>query len=98
VAIETFGDPATEDLYHGRRTGRVKRFPPDIRDRACQKLDLMNSANRLEDPRIAAGNNLEPLKGKLRGFHSIRVNDQWRLVFKWSSAGPSLVQLVDYHS
>lgn len=98
VAIQSFGDAATEDLYHGRPTGRVKRIPPDIRSRANQKLDLLNAAARLDDLRIPSGNNLEPLKGKLKGFHSIRVNDQWRVVFKWTPAGPATVGLVDYHS
>ena len=96
--IEGFGDKATEDLYHGRRTKRVARFPADGVAAALRKLDMMNAAQVLEDLRVPPGNRLEALKGDLAGRHSIRVNDQWRLVFRWKEGGPAGVSLVDYHS
>jgi len=95
--IESFGDPATEDLFHGRQTGRVRRFPPDILRVALRKLDMVNSAYLLQDLRVPPGNRLEALKGDLQGFHSIRVNDQWRIVFRWSGHSAHQVSLTDYH-
>ena len=82
--IESFGDPATEDLFHNRQTRRVHRFPPDILRAALRKLDVIEAAQRLQDLRSPPGNRLESLKGDLRGFHSIRVNSQWRIIFRWS--------------
>lgn len=95
--IESFGDRATEDLYHGNATGRVKRFPADIIPAALRKLDMLNAAHVLEDLKVPPGNRLEALRGKRSGYFSIRVNAQWRIVFKWSGGGAFEVSLVDYH-
>jgi len=95
--IESFGDRATEDLYHGRFTARVKRYPADILPVALRKLDILNAAHVLEDVQSPPGNKLEALQGDRKGFHSIRVNVRWRIVFKWSGAGAREVALVDYH-
>ena len=62
-----------------------------------RKLDMLNYAADLRDLRSPPGNRLEALKGNWRGFHSIRVNDQWRVVFRWSESGPEDVDVVDYH-
>lgn len=97
MGIHTFGDAATADLYHGRHTSRVRRFPSDVApEGALRKLDVINAAHRLDDLRSPPGNRLEPLKGDLKGFHSIRVNDQWRIIFRWED-GANDVSLVDYH-
>ncbi len=64
---------------------------------ALRKLDMLNAAAELQDLRVPPGNRLEVLRGDLSGLHSVRVNDQWRLVFKWTDAGPASVRLVDYH-
>jgi proteic killer suppression protein len=64
---------------------------------AVRKLDALNAATGLEDLRSPPGNRLEPLRGELRGLHSIRVNDQWRIVFRWRDAEARDVQLTDYH-
>ena len=96
--IEGFDDKATGDLYHGRRTKRVAKFPADLVGAALRKLDMLNAAQVLEDLRVPPGNRLEALKGDRAGQHSIRVNDQWRLVFRWGEGGPAGVSLVDYHS
>jgi toxin HigB-1 len=96
MSIRSFGDPATADLFHGRKTVRVRRFPQDILSIALRKLDVINAAHKLDDLRSPPGNRLELLKGNLAGFHSIRVNDQWRLVFRWEN-GANEVSLVDYH-
>jgi proteic killer suppression protein len=95
--IVSFGDQATADLYHGRRSARVRRIPADIAPAVARKLDLINAANQLRDLRSPPGNRLEVLRGDWKGFHSIRVNDQWRIVFQWSDGHAHEVQLVDHH-
>ena len=74
--IHSFGDPATEDLFHGRHTNRVRRFPQTILSSMRRKLDVINAAHELSDLRVLPGNRLEALQGDLDGFHSIRVNNQ----------------------
>ncbi|MHB1137071.1 MAG: type II toxin-antitoxin system RelE/ParE family toxin [Coriobacteriia bacterium] len=96
--IVSFGDRATEDLYHGRPTSRARRFPNDIVNIALVKLDMLESAATVLDLKSPPGNRLEALRGGLRGFHSIRVNDQWRIVFRWENSGAHDVRLMDYHS
>ena len=95
--IESFRDAATEDLYHNRPTRRVRRFPPDIVTAALRKLDVLAGAHELLDLRSPPGNRLEALRGDLEGFHSIRVNDQWRIIFRWSANSAHDVSLTDYH-
>lgn len=95
--IVSFKDNATADLYHGRQTNRVKKFPPDVTRIALRKLDIINAAYRVEDLREPHGNRLKILKGELLGYYSIRVNDQWRLVFRWEGNDAEDVSLMDYH-
>ena len=95
--IVSFGDPATEALYHGAPDRRTRRFPHDIVKTSLRKLDMLEAAVVLEDLRVPPGNRLETLKGELKGRHSIRVNDQWRIVFLWTPQGPADVRLIDYH-
>jgi len=96
--IVSFADRATEALYHGEAAGLVRRIPPDIRAAALRKLDMLDAAHVLLDLRSPPGNRLEALRGDLAGRHSVRVNDPWRVVFRWSEAGPEEVRLTDYHS
>jgi toxin HigB-1 len=95
--IISFGDPATEDLYHGRQTRRVLHFPQPIISAALRKLDMISAASKLVDLRVPPGNHLEALKGDLEGFHSIRINDQWRIIFRWEQGGAKQVSIKDYH-
>jgi proteic killer suppression protein len=95
--IVSFGDRATEDLYHDRPTSRARRFPRDIVDLALVKLDMIAGASATLDLRSPPGNRLEVLKGDRKGFHSIRVNEQWRIVFRWEGTDAHAVSLVDYH-
>jgi proteic killer suppression protein len=96
--IVSFGDAATEDLFNGVRSARVRALPQDVTKRALHRLDALNAAATVVDLRVPPSNNLEQLAGDLEGFWSIRVNSQWRIIFKWKgAAGPSEVQLVDYH-
>jgi toxin HigB-1 len=94
--IFSFGDAATEDLYHGNNTARVRSLPQDVRARALDKLDILDAATSLEDLRAPPSNHLEKLTGNLAGYHSIRVNKQWRIAFRWDG-GAHEVRLLDYH-
>lgn len=96
--IASFGDSATEDPFNGRRSSRVRRFPASIRVTALEKLDVLNAAGNLQDLRSPPGNRLEVLRGDLRGFHGVRVNRRWRIVFRWVAGEANDVRLVDYHS
>ena len=95
--IESFGDRTTEDLYHNRPTSRARRFPQDVAAQALVKLDMLNGSSAVLDLQSPPGNRLEALKGDLKGLHSIRVNDQWRLVFRWEGSSAYDVRLMDYH-
>jgi proteic killer suppression protein len=95
--IVSFGDAATEEIYDGKKSARVRRFGDDVLKAAERKLDMIEAADRLEDLKISPGNRLEALKGGLRGFHSIRVNDQWRVVFRWEKGAAAEVRVTDYH-
>jgi proteic killer suppression protein len=91
--IRSFRDRATERLWSG---AFVKRFS-GIEKQAVRKLDMLHHARDLNDLRAPPANRLEALAGERRGQHSIRVNDQWRICFRWSKEGPIDVEIVDYH-
>lgn len=91
--IQSFSDRDTEQLF---RTERNKRFNAVARV-ALRKLIQMNHAGTLADLAVPPGNRLEALKGNLGGLHSIRINDQWRIVFRWTADGPGEVRILDYH-
>ena len=95
--ILSFGDPITEDLYHGRSSARVRRYPTSILPVALRKLDMLAGAHALIDLRTPPGNRLEALKGDRQDFYSIRINDQYRIVFRWEGHDASQVSIVDYH-
>ena len=95
--IVSFGDKATEAVFHGTPIRLLKRFPVDVLKKASQKLDYLNGASDLTDLEAPPGNRLESLKGDLKGLHSIRVNDQWRIVFRWQGSDAREVRLTDYH-
>ena len=95
--IASFGDEVTADLFHGRNTSRVRRLPQNVHRRALNKLDILNAASQLIDLRSPPGNRLEALRGDLQGFHSIRVNNQWRIIFEWRNGEAHQVELIDYH-
>ena len=94
--IVSFGDAATGDLYNGVSSAKVRAFPTDIVKGARRKLSALNAAISLDVLAFIPGNRLEALKGALAGFHSVRVNSQWRIVFKWDNGAHS-VRLMDYH-
>lgn len=92
--IESFGDAATESIYRGLR---VRGLPGDIQERARRKLRMINQARIVEDLQIPPGNRLEQLKGNLNGFWSIRINQQWRVIFRWQDGSKHDVRIIDYH-
>jgi len=91
--IQSFDDRNTEQLF---RTEANRQFSAIARV-ALRKLIQLNQAVTLNDLKVPPGNRLEPLKGQLAGFHSIRVNDQWRIIFQWTNSGAARVAIVDYH-
>jgi proteic killer suppression protein len=95
--IDSFGDRRTEDLYHGRETSRSRRVSAALREATLFKLDMLNAATSISDLRSPPSNRLEKLRGELRDFHSIRVNDQRRVIFRWTNGEASAVRLIDYH-
>jgi proteic killer suppression protein len=97
IVIVSFADQATEDPYHNRPTARARRFPPDTVAIALVKLDMLNATGAVRDLGSPPGNRLEALRGQLAGRHSIRLNDQWRLVLRWGGNNAHDVGLTDYH-
>jgi proteic killer suppression protein len=95
--IQSFGNRLAEDLYDDKDTKSVRRIPRELHRRARRKLLFLHDAAELRDLRKPPGNRLEPLKGDWRGFHSIRINDQWRIVFRWQNGNAYEVQVIDYH-
>lgn len=93
MSIQSFRCKDTESLFNGNR---VRKFQ-SIEKGAMLKLAMLNAAGNLDDLRVPPGNRLEALKGKRRDQHSIRVNDQFRICFRWTAAGPEDVEICDYH-
>lgn len=92
--IGSFACAETERIFHGERS---RRLAPDIQNTARRKLRYLHRARVLQDLAMPPGNRLEALKGKRRGQHSIRVNDQWRICFVWQEGQAERVEIVDYH-
>jgi proteic killer suppression protein len=95
--IESFANRLAEDLFDDRRSKAVLRFSPELIRAARRKLLYLHDAAGLGDLRHPPGNRLEALKGEWKGFHSIRINDQRRIVFRWDAGNAHEVQVVDYH-
>jgi proteic killer suppression protein len=96
--IVSFKDDGTEDVFDGRDTKNVRKAcPSDLVKVARRKLDQVNQAARLDDLRVPPNNRLEKLKGDREGQHSIKINDQWRVCFRWTDGGAEEVEIVDYH-
>jgi toxin HigB-1 len=91
--IRSFGDKQTQALFADRFVSRFQ----GVGRRAKRKLEAVNAAGRLEDLKVPPSNRLEKLKGDLEGYHSIRVNDQWRVIFKWLDGDAQEVRIVDYY-
>lgn len=95
--IESFGNRLAEDLFLDRQTKEVRQFPAELRRAARRKVLFLHDAAELGDLRVPPGNRLEALRGRMKGLHSIRINDQWRVVFRWEHGSAFDVAVVDYH-
>lgn len=96
--IQSFHDAASEDVYNGVDSKRARKaLPSNLYSVALRKLDYLDAAAVLDDLRVPPGNRLELLYGDRAGQHSIRINDQYRVCFVWTDAGPEEVEITDYH-
>jgi proteic killer suppression protein len=92
--IMNFRSRETERIWHGSFS---RKLPRDIQETALRKLRMLNNAKVLGDLAVPPNNRLEALRGGRAGQHSIRINDQWRICFRWTDGGPSDVEIIDYH-
>jgi proteic killer suppression protein len=92
--ILSFGDKDTESIWNGIR---VKNLPLEIQNVGRRKLRMLNNSQSILDLKIPPSNRLEKLSGKLSDYYSIRINDQWRIIFKWNDGQSENVKIIDYH-
>lgn len=92
--IISFGSKDTEKIWEGERT---KRIPIEIQQIGRRKLRMLNNSQDIQDLRIPPSNRLEKLSGKLNDFYSVRINDQWRIIFRWENNHALEVEIIDYH-
>ena len=92
--IKSFNSKKTEKIWEGIRSTKL---PNEIQNVARRKLRMLNNSVDLQDLRIPPSNRLEKLKGNFKDYHSIRINDQWRIIFKWVKGHSTNVEIVDYH-
>ena len=92
--ILSFGSKETEKIWNGER---VKKFPTEIQQIGRRKLRMLNNSQNIIDLKIPLSNHLEKLGGNLKNFYSIRINDQWRIIFEWENNQAREVEIIDYH-
>ena len=92
--IVSFGSKETENIWNGER---VKKFPPEIQQIGRRKLRMLNNSQSIGDLKIPPSNRLEKLSGIRKDFYSTRINDQWRIIFKWENNQAKEVEIIDYH-
>jgi toxin HigB-1 len=96
MAIPSFRDPETRRFFETGKTGKGTKWS-NLKRLVARKLDMLDYASALQDLQSPPGNRLEALSGDLLGCHSIRINDQWRVIFRWTEQGPGDVAVTDYH-
>lgn len=92
--ILSFGSKDTEKTWNGER---IKKIPIEIQQVGRRKLRMLNNSQNIGDLKIPQANRLEKLSGEFKGFYSVRINDQWRIIFKWENNNAQEVQIIDYH-
>jgi proteic killer suppression protein len=92
--IKSFGDTETKKVWEGIRSSKL---PLNVQNIGRRKLRMINNSQNINDLRIPPANRLEKLKGNLKMFYSIRINDQWRIIFKWENNNAHKVEITDYH-
>lgn len=97
LAIQSFGDTVTEDFFYDGSLPSKGCGWTNISSVAARKLEMLNAAAQLTDLWVPPSNKLEKLQGDLDGYHSIRINQQWRIIFRWTDQGPEDVEIIDYH-
>jgi proteic killer suppression protein len=95
--ITSFGDRATEDFYNGIISKHTRHLPSNMNAVTFRKLDMINAALSVDDLKSPPGNRLEHLEGDLKGFYSTRINDQFRIIFKFVQGNAIKVSILDYH-
>ena len=95
--IKSFGNKTAEDIYHNSASRHARKLPANLHDKARRLLDQLNTAPTIHFLKIPPGNKLEKLSGDYKGFWSIRINHQWRIVFKWLDDHAHDIAIVDYH-
>ncbi len=95
--IVIFANKLAEDLFENRNSKEVRSFPGELHRAARRKILYLHEASELVDLKVPPGNKLEALKGDRTGFHSLRINDQWRLIFRWNNGNAADVSVEDYH-
>ena len=96
MAIQSFSDKSTKAFFESGKTPKKAKWQ-SVAKVALRKLDMLDYASKLSDLKSPPNNQLEALKRDLRGYSSIRINDQWRLIFRWTDSGPTEVKIMDYH-
>ncbi len=92
--INSYGNKETRKIWEG---DRIRGFPVEIQEIARRKLRMLNNSQNVSDLMIPPSNRLEKLKGNFKSFYSIRINDQWRIIFQWKNGNAEQVELIDYH-
>lgn len=97
IMLRSFANKTTEDIYHGANSRYARKLPVSLHAKARRLLDQINAAPTLDFLRSPPGNRLEKLSGDLKTFWSLRINDQWRIIFHWEGEDALDVAIVDYH-
>ena len=95
--IRNIADRMTQDVYDGNSTRHARKRPAELHSKARRRLDQINAVTRIETLGLPPGNRLEKLRGDLAGHWSVRINNQWRIVFRWEGVDAVDVKIVDYH-
>ena len=95
--IKNIASKITEDIYHGINSRYARQISSELHGKICRLLDQLDAVTQVETLRIPPSNRLEKLKGKLSDYWSLRINKQWRIIFKWQDGNAYDVEIVDYH-
>jgi proteic killer suppression protein len=95
--ITGFRSKHAEDIFNGTRSKQARKIPPMLHEKCWRLFDQINASSDVDTLRVPPGNRLEKLKGSLQGYWSLRVNNQWRIIFKWNEGNAYDVDIVDYH-
>lgn len=95
--IRTIKGKTTQDIYDGINSRQARRIPREIHDKAARLLDQIDAAPSLDFLRVPPSNRLEKLRGDWAGYWSLRINDQWRIIFRWENSDALDVEIIDYH-